>query len=504
MVGRQWQAKLVLTRNFRGTPGPSATGASGAEPAPSKTTPQASQTPSQSQTAEGEGTTSKSGAAEQAATDKGAPGTRPVEVNTEINVNSSVQQANGNTVSEVEYSFGKNLDQLNHGAPAGGEVPARITVRVTQNADGAVIAVESLSGEPQALVEALTRTTLQEGLATGAQGAAAAGARRLAWLSKGLKVGGVAAFVVITGYQLYKAAPERRPRVAAQAAGGLGGGALGSYLLCNALLDVETAGWGILICGLIVGGVTGYAGSEVAGELYDENTELGRALKQLDGHSRNDRILFNLVVATTRGAGNCVDADFIKRFLSIIPAGLKDYEVVILASQISGAANSGAARATTDKQPARPDPLAHQSPSSHQDETHAPSQEFPSVASQRGTVCPNCHAESGRAPPCRTVADLALRNLRDAVGRLPRQTAPAEAHPQHAPTVQTPTPSTPAATPKQPRALSDVCPNCHREVKSDQWHDLSKEFGGFGSGPGGQMTDADKQRLLDWANAQPR
>ncbi|MGO9991351.1 MAG: DUF4157 domain-containing protein [Steroidobacteraceae bacterium] len=487
MVGRTWKAKLVVTRTFRGTAGPSSAGGSSTEP-PAAAEPSA--------VSEVKGEVGKGGVAgdapagQRAGTAHSAPSSKPVEVGTEISVNSTVQQANGTTISEIEYAFGKNLDQLNHGAPSGGEIPARITVRVTQNVDGAITAVESLSGEPQALVEALARQTLPEGFA----GAAGGGARRLALLSKGLKFGGWAAFVVVTGYQLYKSTPERRPRVAAQAAGGLAGGALASYAVCNGLLDLETGGWGILICGLIVGGAAGYGSGELAGDIYDENTELGRALKRLDSRSRNTRVLFNLTVGQMRATGNCVDVDFINQFLSIAPKDLLDYEVIILASQMSsGAEPTVKTEAGVDK-------------SAHESQTHAPSHEIPSVASQRGTVCPNCHSDNSKKDPtCSSAVASALHSLREAVAKLPpHHAAPSAVHPQHEQYVPGDTHSGSPAGPQPSRSLKDICPNCHQSMTSDKWHDLPAEFGGFGSRPGGQMSDADRQLLLDWLKSQPR
>jgi hypothetical protein len=468
MVGRNWQAKLISTRTFKGTPSISPPGKGTAPEAPTND-PAAASTAAEP----------KAGSA--------APGkaTTPVQVGTEIKVNSSVQQPNGTTVSEVEYNFGKNLDQLNHGAPAGGEVPARITVRITQNSEGAITAVESLSGEPQALVEALARQTIPEGLAGGAEAAAAGGARRLALLSKGLKIGGLAAFVVVTGYQLYKATPEQRPRVATQAAGGLAGGALGSYLVCNALLDLETAGWGILICGLIVGGAAGYAGSELAGDAYDEATatDLSRALRRLDARSRNDRILFNLLLgALGPSAAGCIDADFVDRFLSTAPPNLKDYEVVLIAGRLK--------------------PTAVVLPS----------------MTGRGTVCPNCHAENRPSPvaagggqnlyqamaaACRNALDSTLKGLRGAIAQLPPAQRPATVSQLAAPGETHAAPSG-AQSPSAGKSLQDVCPNCHRAVTADPGRNLTKEFGGLGTGPGGQMTETDLKLLSDWARAQQK
>src|SRR5205814_708396 len=100
-------------------------------------------------------------AAGQATAEEGAvPRSTPVRVGTQVRVLSSTTGPNGSTVAEIEYVFGENLEQLAHSVPAGTTIPSRIVIRVTQNAEGAITAVESLTNQPQALVEALARQTL--------------------------------------------------------------------------------------------------------------------------------------------------------------------------------------------------------------------------------------------------------------------------------------------------------------------------------------------------------
>jgi hypothetical protein len=390
-------------------------------------------------------------AAAPASTPTAAP--TSVQVGTEIRAISSVRQPNGSTISEIEYIFRDNLDQINRAAPAQGRIPGRMVMRVTTNAEGAITAVESLSGQPQAMAEALVRQTLPRALsgeiagAEGgiAEGAAAAGSRGMARLATGLRVGGWVAFAVITGYQLATATPAQRPRVAVQAGAGLATGMATGYVVCNVILGIETFGWSLVICGFIAGGAGGYLGSEAAGEVYDEATatDLDRALQDLSRAPRNVRVLFNILV----GDGHALNAEFVRRFMATVPYDLRDYELVILAGQLGTATTTAIPAATPQPQPSRTVPPARtsvetvcpnchraanergtgpfrmpemgdtdrqaiaswiasqpqqapqQTPATPGDRSHAspgpipsrPSTSFPSVQEQQGTVCPNCH-----------------------------------------------------------------------------------------------------------------
>jgi hypothetical protein len=523
--------------------------------------------------------TNVGGAAASAQNAPGGKGAGPTsaEVSTKIEVTNTVKQADGSTISDVEYNFGENLKQINEGAPAGAKLPSRIVVRVTQNAEGVITSVESLSGQPQALAEALAQRTLTPALASetgGAAEGAATGAGRSALLFKGLKIGGWAAFAVITGYQLYKATPKQRPKVVAEAAGGLAAGIGTTYLVCNALLDIETAGWGLVICGFIAGGAGGYGGSKVAGAAYDEYddataSDLDRAFRDLGSRSANERIVFNIIVNRMGDAANCIDATFVKSFMSMIPAHLQDSEAVLLAAQLARASIA---------------PPAASSPSL--------AQHF----KKKSTVCPSCHGRSQSslqptlpdfdqktfdaimaAPTCSSILSSARSALQGAVGTLPRyQRAPGNIshHPEPGTTVVTPRPTTvpnafptvaeqtgkgacpgggchapsgtdkpllgprnqptdadrramltwlqsrdkPAATgsthatpagvklpaasqgfPSVEEQQGHPCPNCHTSDRKDA---TFGGFGGFGSGSHGELTDADRQKLLDFINAQ--
>jgi hypothetical protein len=326
-------------------------------------------------------------------------------------------------------------------------------------------------------------------------------------LFKGLKIGGWAAFLAITGYQLYKATPEQTPRVAAQAAGGLAGAALTTYLVCNVLLDIETAGWGLLICGLVAGGAGGYVGGEAAGAAYDKatETELDRAISQLSGQSRNERILFNLIVGGLGANSECVDANFVKSFLSIVPKSLLDYEAIILAGRLANVVKSaGRPKAGS------PAPL---SPASKSAAPASPEQ-------QKGTICPNCHRENPpsqesslspqqlaeiiAAPSCSSLTGPILAALRDGVRTLPRnQRAPGDIS-HHRESDMPPTaPSQPGsrtqAFPTEEEQRGTVpCPNCHAVYSHDAAHDLIKVYGSR------QLTDTERQTALDWLNSLPK
>ena len=455
------------------------------------------------------GTRVAQGAAPAAAAPGSTPTAAPtsVQVGTEIRALSSVRQPNGSTISEIEYIFRDNLDQINSGAPAQGRIPGRMVMRVTTNADGAITAVESLSGQPQAMAEALVRQTLPRALsgeiagAEGgmAEGAVAAGSRGMARLATGLRVGGWVAFVVITGYQLATATPEQRPRVAVQAGAGLATGMATSYVVCNLIFGIETVGWSLLFCGFFAGGAGGYLGSEVAGDVYDEATatDLDRALQDLLRAPRNVRVLFNILV----GDGDGLNAEYVRRFMATVPDDLLDYELVILAGQLGTATTTAiqqrpfpptvcpnchrAGRETpsgipfrlpeiteSDRQamaswiasqprqtPATPDSANR----SHPSPTQIPSRRspsFPSTEEQRGRIGPNCHqapCEHVRSefpgvdfwslsPSPTEALDARLESLRMAIVRLPERQRTFRDTSHHPPA----TPATPAQPPARP------------------------------------------------------
>ena len=173
----------------------------------------------------------------------------------------------GRNIAQVEVTLGNGLDQVNaevhaHGAQA---VPERIVVRITTEPNGNIVGVESLTpGAPNAIAETIAREALQS-----APRAAAGGVSP--WV-RGASWAGLVVFAAVTAYRLGTATPEERPRVAAQAAGGLVGGMAAGYVVCNLVLGIETLGWSLLICGGLVGIVGGDAGEAIAGVAYEEAT----------------------------------------------------------------------------------------------------------------------------------------------------------------------------------------------------------------------------------------
>lgn len=436
---------------------------------------------------------------------------KSVQVETRIEVTKSIRTPEGTTVSEVEYAFGKGMEEVNAGAPAGSSVPGKVLVRVTQNADGSIAAVESLSGQPQAMVEALAHRTLSGAgteVAAAAEGAgagtAAAGAR-MALLFKGLKIGGTAAFAIITAYQLWKATPKERPRVLAGAASGLAGGMAASYVTCNLLLGIETLGWSLLFCGLIAGGAGGYLGSKGGEALYDAATatELDEALKVLETRQKNQIGTFNLLVARMNSDG-CIDAQFVRDFIAAMPS-ISDTEAVLIAAQLSDAPIQPAA------------PAKQVTPKS-----------FPAYkGGGGGVVCPGCHGRPMKdlvpptmspaevaawktMPTCETVRRQGLAALKQAVANLPKAApkaplkpiAPASGPFDHkSPPGYVPQPAAPAGIPSEKEQLGTVCPNCHSSTNAP------KTWAQFGPGladPKKELSDMDRKKLIEWIQASPK
>lgn len=453
----------------------------------------------------------KGGAPAGAAAAGSATGTsgKSVQVDTKIEVTKSVRTPEGTTISEVEYAFGKGLEEVNANAPKGAEVPSKVVVKITQNADGTIAAVESLSGQPKAMVEAIAHRTLSGGATEGAAvakaagGGVAAGSARTALLFKGLKIGGNAAFAIITAYQLWNATPKERPRVLAGAAAGFAGGLLATYVACNVVLGIETLGWSLLICGLIAGGAGGYAGTKGGEAIYDAATatELDEALRLLAGKSQNQIGIFNFLVTRIASDG-CIDAQFVRDFIAIIPA-INDTESVLIAAQLADA-------------PIHPVPPAKKvAPKS-----------FPAYGSfERDAICPGCHGRPTKdlvpptmspaelealkaMPVCSTVKAEALTALREAVKRLPPRKTPLKpkAVPgpfDHSPPAGIVGPSQKSTSfPSEKEQLGTVCPNCHAPNKGPS---LWKEFGPLaGDQPGSQISDMDRERIRAWIQAQAK
>lgn len=295
-------------------------------------------------------TTAEPGAAEPAteaapavpAQETAAPAATQYRVGAQYRVLNSAR-AGDSFVSEIEVVFTHGLDEVNAAASANGagELPGRMVIRMTHTADGAVTAAEALTGEPAALAETVARQAVQAlPRATGAteSGAAAAGAaaaRVSPWV-RGIGWAGIVLFVGVTGYQLYTARPEQRPRVVATAAGGLAGGALSGYLVCNLLFGLESAGWSLLGCLFAAGAPGAYAGSELAGAAYDEAslTPVERALRGLEAQPVNVRVLFYSMVERAGSTGLPITERFVAEFIASVPANLSTDELSILLSRL--------------------------------------------------------------------------------------------------------------------------------------------------------------------------
>lgn len=291
--------------------------------------------------------------------------TTTVEVQSTVNVTSSVTKPDGSIVSEVEVKFTQGLGEVNSSAPPGNKVPGSVKFRLVQNTDGSFASAEPLTGEPPSLVEALGRQIVSEagaseGAAAGvAEGAAVSGAKAaskaLPYVHTGLKWGGPILFVIVTGYQLVTATPKQRPKVLVKAAGGLAGGIGTGFLVCNALLDLETAGWGIVICGILAGGAGGYAGSELAGKAYDAAnpppglTELEQALLNMEHQPNNVKALFYTMINQQGSNGIALTPEFINEFIFTVPTDIAIDELYTLAGQLQNLSNTDTLQTVIDR-----------------------------------------------------------------------------------------------------------------------------------------------------------
>ena len=468
---------------------------------PKATTAPDAQTPA----AAGQSTKLAGGAANAAASENAVS----VKVDTKIEVVKSVHEANGTTISDVEYDFAGGLDKINEGAPAGGGLPGKMVIEVTQSADGSIAAVKSLSGQPKLMVEALALKTLPgagvEAVAAGeGTGAVAAATARKALLFKGLHIGGTAAFAIITGYEYFTATPKQRPRVLAGAAGGLAGGAMGGFVACNLVLDIETAGWGLLVCGLAAAGIGGHYGKKASEAIYDEATatELDRLVHTLSGKPSNEIGIFNVLVGKMQ-SDSCIDADFVRGFMQAFPAMITDAEAVLLAAQLAAMSIVSAPQV-------------------------APPRSRVTNPRLRDAVCPACHGRNATElvpstmtaaevaalasiPTCAAVNASALTALRTAVRNLPPRTRQQMTHPAYQAPTRPPLAANEHATPPNvmpPTARADgfpseaeqlgtVCPQCHANSQhTEAW----KSFGAANSFSG-PPTPEDYQRLADYARA---
>lgn len=203
----------------------------------------------------------------------GAPTDFDLNVRTQYRVLSTEEIPGGRVASEIEVTFGDNLDQVNAAiqAKGGQPLPESMVIRVTTDSAGEFVAAESATGEAGGLVEVLARQALAsvpeavEGATGGAAGAVSPWVRGLGWA-------GLVAFAGITAYRYSQASEAEKPRVLVKAAGGFAGGMVGGYVVCNLVLGIETLGWSLLICGALVGIPAGMAGEAIANVAYEEAT----------------------------------------------------------------------------------------------------------------------------------------------------------------------------------------------------------------------------------------
>lgn len=94
---------------------------------------------------------------------------------------------------------------------------------------------------------------------------------RLGYVSIGLEVvGGVVNIQKACAFEpesthCMRARFSEPPKVAGSIVGGVAGGGLAAYGVCNLMFGLETAGTSLLWCGLAVGAAGGYAGSKAGG-----------------------------------------------------------------------------------------------------------------------------------------------------------------------------------------------------------------------------------------------
>jgi hypothetical protein len=192
----------------------------------------------------------------EATTPEGRPGTR---VGMAFEVTNSQALPNGNVASDVTVRFGAGSEQFRQGSL---QLPEEVQLRVTTTESGGFVAAETALGE----TTPLTRS-LGSGFAE-AIPPPPAGSGGL--LTGGLRFLGEAFLAYAIADIATTENQEERVRKESHLLGGIAAGELGSYLMCNLFLGLETAGASILICGLVVGVVAGAAGAAAADVLFDE------------------------------------------------------------------------------------------------------------------------------------------------------------------------------------------------------------------------------------------
>lgn len=211
-----------------------------------------------------------------------APAEAPAEypVQTRFRVLNTEEIPGGRVISDVEVVFGDGLDALNARVTTSGgrPVPATFTLRITTDANGALVAAEASTSEAAAFADTLARQALATVSRTltasdsAAAGGAAGAVRAVSPWVRGASWAGLALFAAVTIYRYRTARPEDRPRVLARASGGFVAGMAGGYVVCNLVLGIETLGWSLLICGALAGMPAAAAGEAMADVAYDEAT----------------------------------------------------------------------------------------------------------------------------------------------------------------------------------------------------------------------------------------
>ncbi len=241
----------------------------------------------------------------------GVSGPEPaaLRVDAQFRVLSTQEIPGGRVVSEAEVLLGDGLTEVNQAARihGGTELSPRIVLRLTSDPQGGLIAAESVSGESTAMAESLARQALSSApRGTTAPRISAAGVAGWAF---------TLFFVGVTAYEYSQATPEEKPHVLAQAAGGFVGGAVSSYIVCNLALGIETAGWSLLICGVVAGVPGALAGGAVADVAYQEAT--------ID----DDEIRAWAAAADLRDIGAVPASEKIRMILSLMKGWISDDDV---------------------------------------------------------------------------------------------------------------------------------------------------------------------------------
>ena len=267
------------------------------------------------------------GSATRSTTAPETPNITDYNVRSQFRVLNSQELPGGRFVYEVDVTLGDGLDGLNAEirTRGGRPLPQRLIVRLTTDADGALLAAESSTGEVNALIEGLARQLLRSAPAeaAGAGSGAAGAARGASRLVRGVVWAGVALFAAVSVYRM--ATTDDRAREGTMIAGGFVAGMGTTYLVCNLLLGIETLGWSLLLCGIPAGAVGGLAGEAAARVAYEEATIdddeirswVGRqSTEALAAISTNERL--RMIFSLMKGWVSDEDVSTIRRLLDTI------------------------------------------------------------------------------------------------------------------------------------------------------------------------------------------